>query len=141
MAYRDLAKRKKAEQAARIPKSRRVDTSYLFQSGEKSIIKQLTPENAPSFWSKRLSEKEIEITTGNDAVDIVNGIRKGTWSAEEVTTSFCKRAALAHQLVICDFSMSKEGINEVLDKLPHGDLLRGSHSAGESARREQEGAP
>jgi len=99
MAYRDLAQRKKSEQASRIPESWRVDTSHLFQSENKSIIKQLTPENGPNFWSKVLSEKEIEITTGNDAVDIVDGIRKRTWSAEEVTTAFCKRAALAHQLV------------------------------------------
>ncbi|TVY23922.1 Acetamidase [Lachnellula hyalina] len=101
MVYRELSHRKKAEQAARIPEAWKVDTRYLFEGREKSIIKQLTPENAPSFWSGVLSEKEIGITTGNDAVDIVDGIREGKWSAEEVTTAFCKRAALAHQLTNC----------------------------------------
>ena len=46
-----------------------------------------------------LSAREIEITSRNDAVDIVKKIRSKEYSAEEVTIAFCKRAAIAQQLV------------------------------------------
>jgi len=101
MAYVEIAQRKKTEQASRIPETWKVDTGDILNSPEKSILKQLTPENGPSFWGKVLNEREIEITTGKDAVDIVEGVKARTWSAEEVTTAFCKRAAVAHQLVKC----------------------------------------
>lgn len=46
-----------------------------------------------------LSEEEIEITSKYDAVDIVGLIKDQKYSAEAVTTAFCKRAAIAQQLV------------------------------------------
>lgn len=76
-----------------------------------------------------LSEKEIDITTGKDAVDIVEGIKAGTWSAEEVTTAFCKRAAVAHQLVSFDSAAQWERANNMTDELFDGDFLRGSYPA------------
>jgi amidase len=48
-----------------------------------------------------LSPREIEITTSRDATTILEKIHKRAWSAEEVTTAFCKRAAMAHQMVRC----------------------------------------
>jgi amidase len=45
-----------------------------------------------------LTHKEIQITDAG-AVDIVENISKGLWSAEEVALAFCKTAAIAHQLV------------------------------------------
>lgn len=46
-----------------------------------------------------LTEREISITEDNDAVDIVEKIRQQELTAEEVTVAFCKRAAIAQQLV------------------------------------------
>jgi amidase len=46
-----------------------------------------------------LTEREISITEDNDAVDIVEKIRQQEYTAEEVTVAFCKRAAIAQQLV------------------------------------------
>jgi amidase len=46
-----------------------------------------------------LTEREISITGDNDAVDIVEKIRQQEYTAEEVTVAFCKRAAIAQQLV------------------------------------------
>jgi amidase len=46
-----------------------------------------------------LTEREISITEENDAVDIVEKIRQQEYTAEEVTVAFCKRAAIAQQLV------------------------------------------
>ncbi|KUJ21215.1 amidase [Mollisia scopiformis] len=48
-----------------------------------------------------LTEQEIRITTDYDAVGIVAAIRDTTFTAEEVTTAFCKRAAIAQQLTNC----------------------------------------
>jgi len=46
-----------------------------------------------------LTEREINITEDNDAVNIVERIRQQEYTAEEVTVAFCKRAAIAQQLV------------------------------------------
>ena len=51
-----------------------------------------------TFIQQYLDKKEIEITE-TDATDIVKNTSSGTWSAVEVATAFCHRAAVAHQLV------------------------------------------
>jgi amidase len=45
-----------------------------------------------------LEAKELEITESL-ATEIVSRIAKGEWRAVEVARAFCKRAAIAHQLV------------------------------------------
>lgn len=45
-----------------------------------------------------LTERELEITE-TDATGLVEAMAKGTWTAEEVTTAFLKRATIGHQLV------------------------------------------
>ena len=45
-----------------------------------------------------LSDAELKITESY-ATEIVGAIAAGEWSAVEVTTAFCKRAAIAHQVV------------------------------------------
>lgn len=45
-----------------------------------------------------LTAREIEITEA-DAVQIVQQTSTGMWTATEVVTAFCHRAAIAHQLV------------------------------------------
>lgn len=45
-----------------------------------------------------LTERELEITV-TDATGLVEGMRKGTWTAEEVTIAFLKRATIGHQLL------------------------------------------
>ncbi len=45
-----------------------------------------------------LSSVELEITS-NDATGILAKIHSGQWSAENVCLAFCKRAAIAQQLV------------------------------------------
>ncbi|PYI07908.1 general amidase [Aspergillus sclerotiicarbonarius CBS 121057] len=48
-----------------------------------------------------LSPHEISITRHEDATTLLSKIHSGVLSAEEVTVAFCKRAAIAHQLVNC----------------------------------------
>ncbi|CCG81827.1 putative General amidase GmdA [Taphrina deformans PYCC 5710] len=47
-----------------------------------------------------LTKEELEITETN-LVPLAHKIASGAWTAKEVTTAFCHRAALAHQLVNC----------------------------------------
>ncbi|KAK4569899.1 hypothetical protein LTR86_002868 [Recurvomyces mirabilis] len=47
-----------------------------------------------------LSDQELKITSSY-ATEIVGAIAAGEWTAVEVTTAFCKRAAIAHQLTNC----------------------------------------
>ncbi|KIV80887.1 hypothetical protein PV11_08354 [Exophiala sideris] len=48
-----------------------------------------------------LSPRELEITGSPDACFILEMLHSRQWSSEEVTVAFCKRAAIAHQLVNC----------------------------------------
>jgi amidase len=62
-----------------------------------------SPEELPDvtggdYIDKLLTDKEKEITE-SDAVQIVAMIGDGSWTAVDVTTAFCHRAAIAGQLV------------------------------------------
>lgn len=46
-----------------------------------------------------LSDVECEITSDFDATALLEKLKDGVWSAEQVTVAFCKRAAIAQQLV------------------------------------------
>jgi amidase len=46
-----------------------------------------------------LSDVECDITSKFDATTLLKKLKEGAWSAEQVTTAFCKRAAIAQQLV------------------------------------------
>lgn len=69
--------------------------------------------------SIHLSKREIEITE-TDAVGIAAKTTTGQWSAEEVTTAFCHRAGLAHQLVraVCLNQELERYADQTLDQLP-----------------------
>jgi len=45
-----------------------------------------------------LTETELAITESY-ATEIVGAVAAGEWTSEEVTRAFCKRAAVAHQVV------------------------------------------
>ncbi|CAL1695906.1 unnamed protein product [Somion occarium] len=48
-----------------------------------------------------LSPQEAEITTTSDVYLLLGKLARGEWSAVDVTTAFCKRAVIAHQLTNC----------------------------------------
>ena len=52
-----------------------------------------------------LTEKELEITGVSDVSILLDKLAKAEWSALEVTTAFCKRAIIAHQLVLMSRSV------------------------------------
>src|SRR5689334_13141752 len=51
--------------------------------------------------SEKLSDKEVEITEMHSAARLLQKLRDGELSSLEVTTAFCKRAAIAQQLLSC----------------------------------------
>lgn len=81
--------------------------------------KQILNDSIPSEWripkNKLPSDEQLDVTgvpascgilseqdltiTDSYADEIVKNIAAGKWKAEDVTRAFCKRAAIAHQLV------------------------------------------
>lgn len=54
-----------------------------------------------------LSTEELRITGDYDVVRLSGELQSGKLSSKEVTTAFCKRAAIAHQLVGYDTLKSR----------------------------------
>lgn len=77
-----------------------------------------------------LTQDDIEITE-SFATEIVAKLAKGEWSAENVTRAFCKRAAIAHQLVrfISPATFWNILTNVRIDELSHGHHVRRRHEA------------
>ena len=87
--YLEIAHSKREHRQRRIPKAWLLSQDQLQSSDILDV-----PEHCGI-----LDSREIRITQDYDAVDIVNGIANRTLSAREVTIAFCKRAAIAQQLV------------------------------------------
>ncbi|KAJ9503789.1 hypothetical protein H2202_000928 [Exophiala xenobiotica] len=115
--WKAIAERTQNALNAKIPQEWRLPR-HLLETTEKDVT--WVPAS-----SGILSEKELAITLC-DATEIIQKVHAGTWSAEEVCLAFCKRAAVAQQLVrILDHSSPRE-IDELTatGELPDGDLLR-----------------
>jgi amidase len=93
--WQKIAVAKKAEQASRIPSEWKLSAQAL-KDAETTV--DLRPIAASSGI---LSEQEIKITEEYDATGLAAEIAKGTYTAVEVTTAYCKRAAIAQQLTSC----------------------------------------
>jgi len=87
--YLEVARGKQDKRAALIPAEWRLPSNQMS-----------TSYGAPETYGI-LTPKELEITGQNDAVDIVDKIASRIYTAKEVTVAFCKRAAIAQQLVNC----------------------------------------
>ncbi|KAI5460719.1 putative fatty-acid amide hydrolase [Mariannaea sp. PMI_226] len=90
--YQAIASEKKAEQWSKIPHNWRISAERLQDVNNVMEI----PLNCGL-----LNDTEIEITSKYDATAIVEKLKARTWSVEQVTVAFCKRAAIAHQLTNC----------------------------------------
>ncbi|EXJ82756.1 hypothetical protein A1O3_06571 [Capronia epimyces CBS 606.96] len=107
----------KAQEAllAKIPSEWRIPSS---------ILSNLPRNVKPVFKSAGiLTPQELDITDATDATTILEKIRSRTWSAREVTVAFCKRAAMAQQLVKCLMDIDFEGaikrameLDEIMEK-------------------------
>lgn len=92
--WQEIAARKQAERASRIPQEWVVPASSLPSPDTLDV------RRVPST-SRILSQRELHITSAHDAVSLAAALRARTYSAEEVSLAFCKRAAVAQQLCNC----------------------------------------
>jgi Asp-tRNA(Asn)/Glu-tRNA(Gln) amidotransferase A subunit family amidase len=90
--WQDIAQRKQAERQSRIPRE------WLLSSLPSPST--LDVRSIPRICGI-LTSKELEITENYDATSLAEAIRSRSLTAEEVTTAFCKRAAIAQQVCNC----------------------------------------
>lgn len=89
--WKTRAAAKRASQAESIPKEWRLPESTEVPKDAYKFLKTST----------LLTPEELEITETVDANILLRKLALGKISAVAVTTAFCKRAALAHQLIKC----------------------------------------
>jgi amidase len=92
--WQDKAAGKRAEILSKIPQEWLIDDHVKREANDR---RNLTGK----FIEDLLSPSEREITA-LDSPEIVSSIREHRYSAEEVAKAFCKRAAIAQQLVCND---------------------------------------
>ncbi|KAH8809239.1 amidase [Xylogone sp. PMI_703] len=103
-SWRQIADAKKLQQKSKIP------TAWVIPQYSCKGRKNLT--DVP-LTCGLLSDVERQITSDYDATDLLERIKGGIWSSEQVVTAFCKRAAIAHQLVNC---LTEIFFNEAIER-------------------------
>ena len=88
--YQVIAAEKAAQRNSKIPEDWRI-TREPFNSATNLL-------QVPTTCGV-LSDIECDITSNYDATALLVKLRAGEFSAEQVTIAFCKRAAIAQQLV------------------------------------------
>src|ERR1700761_6288116 len=88
-SWQSISHRKKQEQLSRIPKE------YLLPGEYTDQINFLGVPRSCGL----LTKKQLEVTENYDATALAKEIKDGRLTSVEVTEAFCKRAAIAHQLV------------------------------------------
>lgn len=132
--YKIIAAEKQLERQSKIPKE------WLLRSEQYQGVSNLM--QVPRTCGI-LSETEYHITSNFDATALLEKLKDGVWSAEQVTIAFCKRAAIAQQLVCRHpspflshrrISLPLPTFNTTADQLFDRDILRRSHPASTSTR-------
>ncbi|KFY85184.1 hypothetical protein V500_08636 [Pseudogymnoascus sp. VKM F-4518 (FW-2643)] len=90
--YQRIAAEKRLQRSSEIPKDWLIPTE-LYRDATNVL-------EVPSTCGV-LNGVELEITSKYDATALLEKLKTGVWSAEQVTIAFCKRAAIAQQLVNC----------------------------------------
>ena len=93
--YKIISQEKLAANAAKIPKEWQLSSKYLENVNANSNLNVLdVPRNCGI-----LNEREIDITENYDATALLAKLATKQFSSYDVVLAFCKRAAIAHQLV------------------------------------------
>ena len=93
--WKTLVAQKRADVAKALPQEWRLPSSILETISPSSDISVL---DVPARCGL-LTAKELDITENHDAVDLIAKMATRELSSLEVTQAFCKRAAIAHQVV------------------------------------------
>ncbi|KAL7907459.1 amidase signature domain-containing protein [Trichoderma velutinum] len=118
--YKIIAHEKRLQRSQKIPTAWRLD--------EEKRQEPINPLDVP-ITCGILSDTEIDITSKYDATSLLMGIKIGTWSVEQVTTAFCKRAAIAHQMVNC---LTEIFFDEAIERARQLDKQRQHFVSGET---------
>ncbi|KAI7555605.1 amidase, partial [Hortaea werneckii] len=92
--WQEIAARKQRERADRIPSQWKLSPSHIPHESRTNLLS--VPRGCGL-----LSEQELDVTDNYDAFALVAALSSGKLKAVDVTTAFCKRAAIAHQLTNC----------------------------------------
>ena len=90
--WQEIAKSKQEERASRIPKAWTISSSTY--SGRQNVLS--VPKECGI-----LSKDELRLTESYDATALLSGLSTGLLKSEDVSTAFCKRAAIAQQVTNC----------------------------------------
>lgn len=93
--WKTLVAQKRAEVDKELPQEWRLPTEILNTISASANINVLAVPRECGV----LTAKEIDITENHDAVALVEQMANKKLTASEVTLAFCKRAAIAHQVV------------------------------------------
>lgn len=95
MTWQQIAAEKQKLAASKIPQE------WLLPADVLSTISEESPFSVTSIPRScgLLSEKELNITENYSCVMLLQKLADGGFSAADVTGAFCKRAAIAQQLV------------------------------------------
>ncbi|RHZ54891.1 putative general amidase [Aspergillus thermomutatus] len=93
--WQQKAQFKQSEAASKIPPEWRLSSDILNAISNESNILDIPTKCGI------LSDRELDITENYDATDLLQKLASKELSAVEVTTAFCKRAAIAQQLTSC----------------------------------------
>lgn len=96
--YQTLAADKKTQQWNKIPQAWRLPDETSHDANATNVM------DIPRTCGL-LNETECSITSDHDATALLGQLKAGVWTVEQVTVAFCKRAAIAQQLVssVCSF--------------------------------------
>jgi amidase len=99
--WQDLVTAKQQECAQRIPSEWKLSAEQLALVQTPRLIEADVPRR-----SGLLSEFELDVTENYSANQLLTKLASGQVSSIDVTTAFCKRAALAQQLVCAALSLN-----------------------------------
>ena len=91
MNWKELAAQKRQQTNNKIAKEWILDTDIIGKAQSSRIL-------AGPFIENLLDHETLKITA-LDNVDLVDALSRGSLTAVQVSTAFCKRAVYAHQLV------------------------------------------
>lgn len=118
-SWEKIAATKRAALSENIPLEYRIPQRLVPPESQLDV----TPWPKDSGW---FTQKELDIT-GSTATVLLQKIASRSWTSEEVTRAFCKRAAAAHQLVSVAIPMATELLRAdaaTLDQLPLRDFVQ-----------------
>lgn len=109
---------KRAAEYAKIPAEWRLDSKYLGDETSDRNVLGIPAECGI------LSQDELDITEKFNAVSLAKAVRSGSLKAVDVATAFCKRAAIAQQLVNC---LTETMFDDAIERGKYLDQYLGEH--------------